>query len=202
MTEIKLCCFGDSFVQGIGDDHYQGWVGRFGKTLRSKDIDLTLFNLGIRRNTSADILHRWEAEAKLRLPEISSEPYTGILLFSFGINDCVIENNTRRVSLENTIKNTEMILIRASKWKQTVMIGPTPTCDPILDERVLELSHIQEEICAKLDVPFFAPYKALNALKQWHEEANAGDGTHPNNKGYQHLSDLISSWSIWRDILR
>ena len=65
---MRICFIGDSFVQGTGDDACLGWVGRVCAALRQQGRDLTSYNLGIRRDTSADIRQRWQREAQLRLP--------------------------------------------------------------------------------------------------------------------------------------
>jgi acyl-CoA thioesterase-1 len=80
---IRICFFGDSIVNGTGDDACLGWVGRVCSAARRDGIDLTCCNLGIRRDTSADVLIRWHAEARARLPD----EYDGGLVFSFGGND-------------------------------------------------------------------------------------------------------------------
>ena len=55
---MRLCVFGDSFVNGTGDPERLGWLGRAGAGAR----DVTVYNLGMRGDTSADIRGRWRAE--------------------------------------------------------------------------------------------------------------------------------------------
>ena len=83
---IRVCFFGDSFVNGTGDDACLGWVGRACAAGRRRGVDLTCYNLGIRRDTSADVPQRWEREAQARLPP----EHDGRLVFSFGANDCCL----------------------------------------------------------------------------------------------------------------
>ncbi|APE35159.1 hypothetical protein BOX37_15735 [Nocardia mangyaensis] len=61
--DLRICFVGDSFVQGIGDPEYRGWVGR---VLAETGTDITAFNLGIRRNTPDDIRRRCWAEVEPR----------------------------------------------------------------------------------------------------------------------------------------
>lgn len=77
---MRLCFFGDSFVNGTGDDDCLGWVGRLCAAERRVGRDLTVYNLGVRRDTSDDILRRWRREAEARLPPGCG----GRLVFSFG----------------------------------------------------------------------------------------------------------------------
>ena len=58
---MRILAFGDSFVAGVGDPAHQGWLGR---ALAGRP-EVTLYNLGVRRDTSADIARRWLAEAVL-----------------------------------------------------------------------------------------------------------------------------------------
>jgi lysophospholipase L1-like esterase len=62
---MRICFFGDSIVNGTGDPDCLGWVGRVCGAARKSGVDLTSYNLGIRRDTSADILRRWRREAEL-----------------------------------------------------------------------------------------------------------------------------------------
>ncbi|MGA7119410.1 MAG: GDSL-type esterase/lipase family protein [Polyangiaceae bacterium] len=81
---VRICFFGDSFVNGTGDDDGLGWVGRVVARARQGGRDVTAYNLGIRRDTSADVAARWMREARPRLPH----EHDGRLVFSFGANDC------------------------------------------------------------------------------------------------------------------
>ena len=66
---VRPCFVGDSFINGTGDDTCLGWVGRVCAAMRASGRDLTLYNLGIRRDTSADIAVRWLDETSRRLPQ-------------------------------------------------------------------------------------------------------------------------------------
>jgi len=62
MKDIRICFIGDSFVNGTGDPEKLGWCGRVCSRVTDKSLDITYYNLGIRRETSSDIKERWEAE--------------------------------------------------------------------------------------------------------------------------------------------
>lgn len=53
---MQICFFGDSFTYGVGDPAGLGWRGRVVRRLIGVRPDVTAYDLGIRRNTSADIL--------------------------------------------------------------------------------------------------------------------------------------------------
>ncbi len=35
----------------------------------------------------------------------------------------------------------------------------------------------------------------------WHTEAQAGDGVHPNTRGYEHVAQAFGVWRAWRSWL-
>ena len=111
---IRVCFFGDSFVNGTGDDTCLGWVGRACAAARQQGQDLTCYNLGIRRDTSADVLRRWKREALARLPP----EHDGRLVYSFGANDCCLEDEANRVRVpqDAALANAREILADARSW--------------------------------------------------------------------------------------
>lgn len=64
VTALRLCFFGDSFINGTGDPAGLGWVGCACASQRTASPDLTVYNLGVRGNTTAQINQRWQAEAE------------------------------------------------------------------------------------------------------------------------------------------
>ena len=116
MRDVSICYVGDSFVNGTGDPEKLGWTGRLSAKSQNGNIDITHYNLGIRRNTSEDVLKRWESECQARLPEISDNK----VIFSFGVNDTVIENGQKRVSLENSIANTKTKYLSKINFKSII----------------------------------------------------------------------------------
>jgi lysophospholipase L1-like esterase len=82
-----------------------GWTGRVCVNANGKGADITYYNLGIRRETSTQLKQRWLEEVSLRLPK----EYDSRVVFSFGVNDTVIENGNTRVNLVELIANTREI---------------------------------------------------------------------------------------------
>lgn len=194
---MRICFIGDSFVNGAGDDACLGWAGQLCATARKAGHDLTLYNLGVRRDTSNDIVARWRQEAEARLPADSD----GRLVFSFGTNDCCLdENGNVRVGRQQSLVNAEAILTAAKSWKPTLMIGPPIVGDHAqTDARVKILSEEFNILCAKLGLPYLDIFTYLVSCEPWKREAARGDGTHPNTEGYAALARLIDEWTAWRD---
>lgn len=193
---MRICFFGDSFVNGTGDDDGLGWPGRLCAEARHRGRDITGYNLGIRRDTSADIAARWNHEAAARLPA----GHDGRLVFSFGVNDCVHEPaNQPRISADRTIEYARSILGQARAGWPTLMVGPPATGNAALDHRVEALSGRLASLCGDLDVPYLPIFETTAQSEAWRREAAQGDGTHPNREGYALIAGAVLAWQPWRD---
>jgi lysophospholipase L1-like esterase len=190
---MRICFVGDSFVNGTGDPECLGWTGRICAAVRKQGYDLTYYNLGIRRETSADILARWQDEVSRRL---SSECEARIV-FSFGVNDTTIENNKIRVELADSIANTRQILTTAKQLFPVLMVSPLPIADSEQNARSAKLSARLAEVCSQLDVPYLDVFSAMLASTVWAIEVVANDGAHPSAAGYSELASLVQSWQAW-----
>jgi lysophospholipase L1-like esterase len=193
---MRICFFGDSFVNGTGDDDGLGWVGRIVARARQAGRDVTAYNLGIRRNTSADVAARWKGEAELRL----ALEHEARLVFSFGTNDGASDaDGGPRVERAASLAKAEAILGAAHGWLPTLMIGPAPIADDReANARIRALSADYAKLCQRIGVPYLEIFELLLASTTWIEEALAGDGAHPNRGGYAIVAAAVSEWSAWR----
>jgi lysophospholipase L1-like esterase len=188
---MHLCVFGDSFVNGAGDPQRLGWLGRATGSAR----EVTLYNLGVRRDTSADIRKRWQAETEARLAGRDD----GRLVFAFGVNDCCPDDRgARRVALSATLDNAAAMLGAAQARWPTLMIGPPPIADETVNARLVELDPALAAAAARADVPYCSVFAALRADKAWMADVAAWDGAHPGETGYAALARLIMAWPAWR----
>jgi acyl-CoA thioesterase-1 len=196
---MRICFFGDSFVNGTGDDQCLGWVGRLCSAERQKGRDLTMYNLGIRRDTSADVRRRWRREAAARLPPDCE----GRLVFSFGLNDSSPSSRgaAPRVAARRTLEDARTVLSGARAWLPTLMVGPPPITESAeRNARIVELSDQLQGVCDDLGVAFFSTVSFAQAgYEAWRAEADAGDGIHPNAGSYAALADVIGGWAGWRE---
>jgi lysophospholipase L1-like esterase len=197
-NSMRICFFGDSFVNGTGDDDALGWVGRLVAKARQSGRDVTAYNLGIRRDTSADVAARWRSEASLRLPSDCD----GRLVFSFGANDCLSKgvDDGPRVGRADSLANLATVLDAAQRWLPTLMIGPGIVADDReANTRICALSADYAKVCERLRVPYLEICHLLLASPTWTQEALAGDGAHPNRGGYAIVADAVSKWRDWRN---
>jgi len=192
--DLRIAFFGDSFVTGFGDPDTRGWVGRVCAAATARGHVVTCYNGGIRRNTSADVLARWHDEASHRLPP----EHPRALVFSFGVNDCLVEGSQRRVEQAASVANARQILTDATAMAPTLMIGPPPIADAGVNARVGALIPELQAVCRDLSVPFLDVFAVLQSSSAWMREAAASDGAHPARGGYQTLADLINRWPPWR----
>ncbi|WP_106398930.1 GDSL-type esterase/lipase family protein [Actinocorallia populi] len=193
--DLRICFIGDSFVQGIGDPEYRGWVGR---VLQATRGDVTAFNLGIRRNTSADVLRRcWEEVGSRTLPGADNR-----LVVSFGSNDMIEENGGVRVDPARCLDNLAMILDESRRRAVAVLVVGPPPVIVAGEEHLRRTSKLSEEmaaLCRARSVPFIATTRELADDPAWTREVLAGDGAHPGSSGYQKLTDIILTghWHEW-----
>lgn len=192
IKDIRICFVGDSFVNGTGDETSLGWAGRLCASVSTSITPITYYNLGIRRNTSEDILHRWKNECDVRLPESCDAR----IVLSCGVNDTVIENGKLRVPLESSIINIKIILKGMKKYK-LIMVGPPPIDDYIQNTRIETISKAFENEAKKLGIPFIELYSSLINDKSYRHEISNNDGAHPQSNGYSKISAIIASSSSW-----
>lgn len=211
MTVLRICFIGDSITNGTLDGDYLGWPGRLCVAERAAGHDLTLYNLGVRADTSADIAGRWLDECTVRLPE----HVNGALVFAFGVNDAAEQEGVGlRVPLEMSVENARTILTAARAMKPTLWIGPAPVDEsrqPIRpgpgvayyfgNERTAALNRAYAELADTLSVPYLDLFTQFAASPVWAEALAAGDGVHPVASGYALIADRVRSWQPWREWL-
>jgi len=193
MSDMRICFIGDSFVNGTGDPEKLGWTGRLCAWAETPEREVTCYNLGIRRNTSEDILARWENECIARLNEMGDTRF----VFSFGVNDCIMENGTLRVAPGQSLANARVILAKAAAMRPTLMIGPPPIDDDTINGRIRSLDTALSDLCKELDIPYLSVFETLLASPLWKKEVASNDGAHPKAAGYAYLAERIHEWKAW-----
>lgn len=191
----RLFFIGDSFVNGTGDPDCLGWVGRVCAAAQASGAEFTVYNLGVRKDTTSLIAQRWQQEAQCRLVPDHSAAF----VFSFGANDVDGCDGQRRVPLAQSLDNAQAILSGAQSWGPVRMVGSPPIADdPEANLRLATLCQGIEAICQSLDIPFLGTLEPLLASPTWMAEAIAQDGAHPGRAGYSQLAELILAWPAWQ----
>ena len=190
--DIRICFVGDSFVNGTGDEMALGWAGRLCADAIAQDTPVTFYNLGIRRNTSRDILQRLETECSLRLPDTCD----GRIVLSCGVNDSVIENGAVRVPPEESRLNVREILRTAKRYK-TLMVSPPPVDDDDQNERIKLLSEAFAHEADALGVPYIDLFSPLVRDVIYKQEVSNSDSFHPRSSGYSKMAQIIGASPMW-----
>ena len=193
MEDIRICFVGDSLTNGTGDVSHLGWLGRVCAAAESEDRKVTHYNLGIRGESSADILRRWEAEVAPRFQNQSDRR----LVFAFGNNDTRMTESGINVTVDDAEANARTILSRAMAQYPTLMVGPSPNTDPDHCDRIQTLDAILDSVCKDLGVPYLSVYEGLRGSDVWMREVGLIDGSHPSAGGYAEFAELVMSWPEW-----
>lgn len=190
--DIRICFVGDSFVTGTGDETALGWAGRLCALANSGDSPVTCYNLGIRRDTSKDIMLRWRQECGRRLPDSCD----GRMVISCGVNDMAMENGKLRVEPAESCANVRSILRRSRKYT-VLMVGPPPVLDGEQNGRIGDLSRAFSRETEALGVPYIDLFSALCPDEAYRREVANNDGAHPRSQGYSRMANIIASSPRW-----
>lgn len=191
--DIRICFLGDSLVNGTGDETALGWAGRLCAKANAGGASVTYYNLGIRRNTSRDVLLRWQQECALRLPA----GIDGRVVLSCGVNDTVMEACATRLTLDESCRSVREILRHAAATYKTIIVGPPPVNDDAQNQRIKIISEAFARESETLRVPFIEIFSHLVGDIRYRKEISDSDGAHPRSGGYTTIAQLISASAAW-----
>lgn len=195
VRDVGMVFVGASQTAGYGDPKGLGWVGRVVARTQHPDIDLTAYNLGIRGNTSGDVVARWAGEAHPRWKGRSERR----LVLSFGTAD-IISGMTMarsRLNLANVIDEATNAGIGV------FVVGLTPSLDGELNRRIEALAEAQADVCARRGVTYVDCFRPLASHDQWMADLAASpDRAHPGQAGYGLIAWLVlhNGWNDWLGI--
>ncbi|MBP2413082.1 lysophospholipase L1-like esterase [Arthrobacter stackebrandtii] len=191
--EVQLCFIGDSFVAGVGDETGLGWTGRLVVHAASAGRPVTAYNLGIRGNTSADILARAGSEVDARRNPMRR---TAVVL-SMGVNDTIFVDGAPRVALAESCANLGLLLDMFAD-DPVLVVGPPAVSHEDVNDRIRELTLRFHSLCRDRDVPFVPVFEPLEDNPVWRRQVLEGDGAHPRSEGYMELYELVAPyWERW-----
>jgi acyl-CoA thioesterase-1 len=194
--DIALVFIGDAYVAGYGDPKGLGWVSRVVGRTAHADVDITAYQLGVRDETSADVLARWRIECPPRWKGRSEKR----LVVAVGHNDAVNAMSTARVrlNLANILDDA------AASGVAAFAVGPTPTLDADLNARLEIVVEAQADVCARRGVAYVDCYRPLISHEQWHSDLGAAGGVYPGQAGYGLIAWLVlhGGWDQWLDLGR
>jgi acyl-CoA thioesterase I len=182
-------------VAGVGDPKGQGWVSRVVGRTQHPDLELTAYNLGVRGDTSADLLARWKNECAPRW----SGRVEKRLVVSVGTADAISGATLarHRLNLANILDDA------ASAGIGTFVVSPPPSDDEELNTKLDVLVEAQADVCSRRAVPFVDCYRPLLGHEQWRTDLAASRVQHhPGQAGYGLIAWLVlhNGWYDWLQI--
>lgn len=191
----QFCFIGDSFVAGIGDETALGWTGRLAARASAAGIPATAYNLGVRGNTSSDILARCRGEVDAR----RSPKRQTLVVLSMGVNDTTQVDGRARIPLEDSCANLELLLEMFAD-DPVLVVGPPAVSDDAQNKQIRELTERYRSVCRGRGIPFVQVFHALELDPVWRRQVLEGDGAHPRSEGYAALYELVApTWDGWLD---
>ncbi len=190
--DVGLVFVGDAFVAGYGDPKALGWVSRVVARTTHPDLDVTSYNLGIRGQSSAELLDRWRPEGLPRWGERRERR----LVIGIGQSDLDQDLTIAR----SRLNMANMLDDATARGISPFVVGPPPTLDPDFNRRLEALVEAQSDVCARRSVPYVDCYYPLLEHDQWLSElAAATDQRHPGQAGYGLLAWLVlhGGWEHW-----
>ncbi len=189
--DIALVCLGDEFVSGYGDGKALGWVSRVVGRTPLHDADVTTYNLGVRDESSAQVMARWRTECAPRWAGRNERR----LVVGVGAHDLTqgISTARSRLNLANILDEA------ATTGVGSFVVGPAPTLDAEANGRLEVLADAQADVCARRSVPYVDCFHPLRDHDQWQTDLAAGDGVHPGQAGYGLIAWLVlhAGWQDW-----
>lgn len=189
--DVRICVVGDSYVTGFGDPKALGWTGRVLARTRTDETDLTLYDLGVRGDSSADVLSRWREETSRRWREGCENR----LVVAMGTNDVdgPLTIARGRLNLANIVDAA------TAQGLSPFVVGPPPALDQDFNSRLEHVVAAQLDVCSRRSIPYVDCLHPLQHHEQWYSDLAAGDGFHPGAAGYGLLAWLVlhSGWGRW-----
>lgn len=193
---MKIFCFGDSITYG-GSYCWASQLRRYMEEKGKKD-SANVYNLGVKGDSSRELLNRFENEIDVREPEEDS-----LIVFQIGINDSqwIKTKNNNRVQLEEFRQNLEKIWFKArQRTENIIFLGLTPVVESEVDPvdwnsnkayRTKEVRKYEDELfrfCQQKDLKFIELYDLF--LENGYNEL-LKDGIHPNERGHEKIFEAV-----------
>ena len=98
-----------------------------------------------------------------------------------------------RLNLANVLDDTQATGLPA------FVVGPPPTLDTALNERLAALSTALADVAGRRGVPYVETFAPLAGHEDWLTDLTAGDGLHPGQAGYGLMAWLVlhGGWNDW-----
>lgn len=191
--DVRVCFLGDSYVAAVGDETALGWVGRVvAAAARCDEVELTAYDLGVRRDTSVDVARRAADECAPRLRP-AADPR---VVVAVGVNDTVLEDGRTRTTPDETraaLRRLHAKVTAAVPGAALLVVGPPAVDDDAQVDRLRARERVIADEAAALGVPFVGCLEATVHDEVWRRAVRAGDGYHPDSSGYARLAEIVTA---------
>lgn len=198
----RICIFGDSITWGSGLPFREAWANLLRNYLEGLEPIVELYDLGIDRDTTRELLVRLENEAKNRKADA--------LIFAVGINDSVFRGtkDNSEIPIAEFKKNIEALIKKAGKiTNQIIFVGlvkgddsltkplPRSTTGKCYDKENTRIyNQAIKDICSKMEIRFIDLFDELG-------DSDFYDGLHPNLEGHRKMFKEIKESLIKNKII-
>jgi acyl-CoA thioesterase-1 len=199
-ADVRVCSLGDSSVAGVGDPEHRGWTGRLAAGSAARGRQLTSYVLGVlgvRGETSRQVLGRWRAECTPRLPA----GVDGRVAVSFGVNDTALADGVPQVAAADSLASLAALLEQAScsSWA-TFVVGPPPVDDPAQNRRTAELDEGSRGSARPRGSATSASCPPCCTARSGRRRSRPATAPTPGAAGYAELAELVRPhWQGWLD---
>lgn len=206
--DMTVVAMGDSLTRGTGDDSGKGYVGFVSENLkdRLKPQEITVRNLGINGQTSGNLLKQIDQ------PNIQKQiAEADVILMTIGGNDLFQKGETiLHLNLEKVqqlqqqyLANLEQIFTKIRNQNKLATVFILGLYNPFIefDESdttngiVRAWNHATETVAGKFKKIVFVPTFDLFQLSV--NDYLYSDHFHPNQAGYQLISDRLAPLIQW-----
>ncbi len=195
VKDIRICFVGDSLVNGTGDETALGWAGRLCALANQHGAGITYYNLGIRGNTSRDILERLTLTSEVTMRLMNAKE--GRVVISCGVNDTLLEQGSPRIPEKESVSNMQSIIELLEPLYPLLVIGPLPVDDDSQNRRIEQINEKFKDKAEAFNVPFIDVYSTLSKLSVYREALKLSDGAHPSSRGYEMIAKVILESKKW-----
>jgi acyl-CoA thioesterase-1 len=187
VTDLRVCFLGDSLVVGVGDPKALGWVGRVAaRTPSATGVDLTAYALGVRGQSTVDVVVRVPLECAPRLARGDDRRV---------VLGCGSDDALRGEPVERSAGALAFGL--GSVDLPTLVVGPPPLGDAAARDRARMLDAAFAGVCAERGARYVSTFAPLAGSPEW--DADVAGRDHPGQVGYGLLAYVVlhGGWYDW-----
>ncbi|MFZ5437611.1 MAG: GDSL-type esterase/lipase family protein [Patescibacteria group bacterium] len=191
---MNICVFGDSITWGAKLPFRVGWANLLRNHLEKvSDEFFSVYDLGIDKNTSTDLLKRFDQEAQARNP--------AVIIFAIGTNDAAFIRVKEQPITPINIFRENLNLLSGLAKKHTsriIFVGlakgddqitnplPQSTTGKSYDKANLnQYSQVIKKVCEKENFTFIDLQAILT-------DTDFADGLHPNVVGHEKIFQAVA----------